>query len=190
MRFVVILLVLLMSGFVFAQDKIEIEKRVKEEDIPESAVEDLADILEPDHKVKWYYQADGSKKVYEAKFNFNSKDFSVEFDTSGLIYNVEIEIELESLSPIFRLKLDKRLNRLFDDYNIRKIQIEYLGEEDDLFEIISEDEIDDDLNVYYEIEVNAKSSKKRALYELIFNDKAKLISKRKIKLKSTDILDY
>lgn len=190
MRFVFIVLLLLMNGIVFAQDKIEIEKRVKTEDVPKSAVEDLADILGADHKVKWYYQEDGSKKVYEAKFNFNSNDYSVEFDTNALIYNVEIEVDFESLTSKFRLKLEKKLNKLFEDYKIRKIQIEYLGEEEDLFELISEEDLDEDLEIRYEIEVNAKSSKQRALYELIFDDNAKLMSKRKIKLKSTDILDY
>lgn len=190
MRTIITLLLIFTITTSFAQDKIEIEKRVKTEDVPVLAVNNLENILGIEHKVKWYYQEDGSKKVYEAKFNLHTKDHSVEFALNGLMQNVEIEVDFESMSSRFILKLKKKLKQLFEDYKIRKIQIEYFGEEDDLLELISEEEIDKDLNIRYEIEINSKLENNRALFELIFDDKIKLISKREIKLKSTDILDY
>jgi len=173
-----------------AQDKIEVEKSVKTKEVPLSAVENLEAILGADHRIKWYYQEDGTKKVYEAKFKFNSNNYSVEFDTKGDIYNVEIKVDYDELNSKFITKLEKKLSQLFDDFKIRKIQIEYLGDEEDLFELIATQEVDDDLTIQYEIEINAKSEKNRTLYELIYDSKVKLLSKRKIKLRSTDILDY
>lgn len=190
MRFGVTLCLILTTCFIYAQDKFEIEKRVKQTDVPVLALDNLTKILGLDHKIKWYYQQDGDKKVYEAKFEFNSKDYSVEFDTTGIIYNVEISIDYNELNSNFVSKLKIKLDQLFEEYSIRKIQIEYLGEEDYLFDLISVEEVDDDLSIQYEFEIDAKSSKKRELNELIFDSYAKLISSRKIKLKSTDILDY
>lgn len=190
MRTTMILFLALFTATSQAQNKIEIEKSVKTDKVPQSAVEDLDAILGDNHKVKWYYQEDGTKKVYEAKFKYNSKEYSVEFDTTGVIFNVEIKVNYDELSPKFISKLEKKLDQLFDDYKIRKIQIEYLGKKEDLFELLSTQEVDEDLQVQYEIEINAKSEKSRTLYELIYDNKVKLLSKRKIKLRSTDILDY
>jgi hypothetical protein len=190
MRTILTLFLILFITLSSAQDKVEIEKSVKKEEVPLSAVEDLAEILEPNHKVKWYYQEDGEKMVYEAKFKYQAKTYSVEFDKKGLIYNVEITVDYDELNPKFISELEKKLDELFEDFDIRKIQIEYLGEDDDLFDLISGEEIDDDLRIQYEFEINAKSANGRELHELIFDDSAKLLSNRKIKLKSTDILDY
>lgn len=190
MRFLSLFCIVLIANFIHAQDKIEIEKRVKEDDVPAEALNKLLEIFETDVNVKWFYQEDGSKKVFEAKFQYNSKDYSVEFETNGEIYNVEVGIEIENLRPKLKTKLEQKLNELFDDYKIRKIQVEYLGEAEDLFEVISEQEIDGDLIIRYEIEVNGRKLKKRGLHELIFDSDIELISQRKIKLKSTDILDY
>lgn len=190
MRFVTFLFTILIFNLVYAQDKNEFEKGVKEKEVPDLALRELIEIIQPEAQVKWYYQEDGSKKVYEAKFIYNSKNFSVEFETNGKIYNVEIETELREFNPKLKAKLRKNLTSLFEVYEIRKIQIEYLGEADDLLDVISDHEIDDELKIQYEIEVHAKDSKNRGLYELMFDYKIELISKRKIKLKSTDIFDY
>lgn len=190
MRTIITLLLILFITTGFAQDKVEIEKSIKKEEVPLSAVEDLAEILGSNHKVKWFYQEDGNKKVYEAKFEFNSKDYSVEFDTEGLIYNVEFEINVDDLNAKQSSKLEKKFSQLFENYKIRKIQIEHFGDTDGLFNVIRALEVDQALIIQYEIEVKAKSEKNRALFEFIFDDKMNLISKREIKLKSTDLLDY
>ncbi|NBC57967.1 MAG: hypothetical protein GVY05_06765 [Bacteroidetes bacterium] len=185
---------LLLTLFIFhptwSQTKIEIEKRVKTHEVPTEALEDLGEHLKNPKKVKWYYQEDGDKKVFEAKFEQNSNQYSVEFSRQGEVLNVEVITKSNQIETDTFKQIKSELKSTFSDFKIRKIQREYLGEGEDLFEIISENEIDDDLNLRYEIEVNAKKDKKRHLYELLFNNTGNLISQRQVKLKSTDILDY
>ena len=184
---------LLVTLFIFqcvlGQTKIKIEKRVKSEEIPTKALEDLGEHLKSANKVKWYYQEDGDKKVYEAKFRQISDKYSVEFSKQGEILNVEVIVKSRQIDKDTFNQIQSELKANFSDFKIRKIQREYRGEAEDLFEIISENEIDDDLNLRYEIEINAKKDKKRHLYETLFNKNGKLINQRQVKLKSTDILE-
>ncbi len=174
----------------WCQTKVEIEKRVKTSEVPSQALEDLTENSQNTNKVKWYYQEDGDKQVYEAKFKQNSNKYSVEFSKQGKILNVEVIIKAKQIDTDIYNQIKSELKAAFSDFKIRKIQREYLGDKDDLHEIISENEIDDDLKIRYEIEVNAKIDKKRQLYEMLFNKKGELINQRLVKLKSTDILDY
>lgn len=183
-------IILCFSHCIWSQTKVEIEKRVNTDEVPEEALDDLRDNLKKFTKVKWYYQEDDDKKVYEAKFKQNSKKYSVEFDTEGEIYNIEVTIKPKDIKALVFNQIKSELLELFDDYKIRKIQREFLGESDDLFEIISENEFDEDLKIRYEMEVNAKVDSNRQLFEFLFGDDGKLISHRKVKVKSTDILDY
>lgn len=185
-----LLLILFIFQCALGQTKIEIEKRVKTDEVPKLALEDLNEHLQHSKKVKWYYQEDGDKKVYEAKFKQSSKKYSVEFDTTGKIHNIEVIISLKIINSDVLKQIKSELKSSFNGFKIRKIQREYLGEADDLYEIISENEVDDDLKIRYEMEVNAKVDNKRQLYEVLFNESGELISRRKLKLKSTDILDY
>jgi hypothetical protein len=190
MRLFILLIIVTFCKFNYAQEKIEIEKKIHEVDVPPKALNDLYDILGNDFKVKWYYQEDGDKKVFEAKFKLLEDNYSVEFDTAGTISNVEIEIKSENLEPKFVKRLKKTLNEHFDKNIIRKIQKEYYGQSEDLLEILLSQEIPKALVIQYEIEVIGKSGNEKQLFELILNRRLKLISKRQIKLKSTDIFDY
>jgi len=190
MRFIGFIIMSLLNFNLWCQTKVEIEKRVKTDEVPTKALEDLNEHLRNPPKVKWFYQEDGDKKVYEAKFKRDDNKYSVEFNTQGEIYNIEVIIKIKDIDNKVLTKIKSELKQSFEDYKIRKIQREYLGDDDDLFEIISEQEIDDDLAIRYEIEVNAKIDNKRQLYEMLHDTKGKLISQRKVKLKSTDILDY
>ncbi len=191
MRFLILTIGLLASFSNFAQDKTEIEKSIRHKDVPPKAIADLMAILGPDHKVKWYYQEDGQKKVYEAKFIWFSDHYSVEFNAKdAVISNVEIELKLNELEPKFIKRLHKTLDEIFVDNSIRKIQKEYYGKPEELLELISTQVIPKELSVQYEVEVIGNNGSKKALFELILNKKLKPISQRQIKVKSSDIFDY
>lgn len=180
----------LLSLQILAQTKIEKEVRVKENEVPEKALESIQENVKSKTKVKWYFQQDDEKEVYEAKFKQFGKQFSVEFLPSGRIYNVEIVINKRNIKKPIYQSIVSEIDRLFEDFSIVKIQKEYLGDADDLDDIIEDNEVDDDLDQRFEIEVNGKIDNNRHLYELIFDGSGKLLKQRKIKLKSTDILDY
>jgi hypothetical protein len=128
------------------------------------------------------------KKVYEAKFNYKSSGFSVEFDLDGDIANVEILLNQKDLNSSDVELMNKTLSENFSDFKLLKIQREYIGD-DDLFSIIK-GESAEDVEVKYELEINIRKNKRRKLYEVILDEDFELIRKRRIKLQSTDILDY
>ena len=174
----------------WGQTKTEIEKRVDVENVPSKAVEDLSEDVKEFDKVKWYYQEDGYKRVFEAKFKQFSQQYSVEFDTLGNIANVEIIIKKRQVPKKTLKKMMSYLEEEFEDYKIRKIQREHLGEDDDLMDLIEENELDDDLTIKYEVGVNAKIDNQRKLYEISFDHDGKVLTLREVIIQSTDILDY
>ncbi len=173
-----------------AQIKNEFERKIGKEEIPESTRFKLENGFTENVKIKWFYQEDGDKKVYEAKFKYNANVYSVEFDLNGKISNVEILTSKNNIpSDVFNV-IDNEIHKEFSEYRILKIQKEFIGASEDLFDVIHSSTFSSNLAIDYEIEVNVKQNKRRHLYELIFDEKGNLTSKRKINLKSTDILDY
>jgi len=190
MRFIILSFICTMLTQTWGQTKAEIEKRVDLEDVPSEAVQALNENIKEFDKVKWYYQEDGDKRVFEAKFKQFSQQYSVEFDTLGNIDNVEIIIKLKKIPKKTLKKMMSYLENKFEDYKIQKIQREHLGKADDLFELIEDNELDDDLMIKYEVEVNAKIDNQRKLYEIIFDNEGGVLRLRVVSLQSTDILDY
>ena len=176
-------------GVCIGQTKVEYEKKVDESEIPSQAKQDLYGSLQEDVKVRWFMQKDGKKKVYEAKFDYKGSYYSVEFDLDGEIENVEVLLDLNDMETSVYDKITASLNEAFSDFKILKIQKEYIGDEEELFAIIQGKPIDD-IDINYEVEINAKHNKRRKLYEVILDEDYDIISKRKIKLQSTDVLDY
>lgn len=185
-----ILFVFLISfGLGNAQEKNEIEKRVKKREVPEDAKEWLKDAYEKGRKTKWYYQTDGEEKVYEAKLKHKKHLHSIEFDLEGEVQNVEIKIEENEIEPVAYKSIFDYLDSTFTKYSIKKIQIQYKGSGDDLEDLIDENEMED-LIVNYEIEYYGKSEEEDELWEGLFNQKGQLLQQRVVKLKATDNLDY
>ena len=172
-----------------AQEKNEIEKRVKKDEIPKQAKEWLKDAFEQKRRTKWYYQTDGVKEVYEAKLKQNKHLHSVEFDLKGNVENIEIKIKENEIREEAYQGIFDYFKSNYTRYSLKKIQIQYTGEADDLEDLIDENEIEN-LVINYEIEYYGKTDKNNTLWEGLFDSNGKLIEKRSVKLKLTDNLDY
>lgn len=190
MPFYLTALCFLMFTVCFSQTKNEVEKRIKMNEVPPHTLEILLKRIKNFNQVKWYYQTDAEKKVYEAKFKQFSQNFSVEFDTSGKIINVELIVKKRHISSEILNNILQNLNQEFDEFKIQKIQREYLGQAKDLLNLISENDIAPNLKIRYEILINAKEEKTRRLYEFLYDSNGKALLKREVILQSTDILDY
>ncbi|AFU70190.1 hypothetical protein P700755_003591 [Psychroflexus torquis ATCC 700755] len=172
-----------------AQEKNEVEKRVKEDEIPNQAKEWLEDAFEQQRRTKWYYQTDGGKQGYEAKLKQNKHLHSVEFDMEGKVENIEIKIKEDEIKEEAYQTIFDYFKSNYIRYSLKKIQIQYTGKADDLEDLIDEDEIEN-LVINYEIEYYGKTDKDNTLWEGLFDANGRLIEKRSINLKLTDNLDY
>lgn len=173
-----------------AQDKNEVEKSIKKKDVPSDVLKWFKDAYEKSNKVQWFYQTDGKKEVYEAKLMHKNQKHSVEIFPNGEVVNIEILIDYEDIAAPAKLEIDKYFEANFTKLKIKKCQIQYIGSNDDLEDLIDEDEIDESLVINYEIEFYGRNENEYEFWEALFNTAGELSEFRKIKLKATDNLDY
>lgn len=188
-RSITILLVMLCFSFGFAQEKNEVEKRIKKQEVPQQAKAWLNDAYENKRKTRWYFQTDGDEEVYEAKLKHKKHLHSVEFNLEGDVQNVEVLIKEKEIDKEVHQNLINYLENNYNKYSFSKIQIKYTGEGDDLEDMIDEEEFED-ITINYEIEYYGKSDSEDELWEGIFDEKGIFLSKRVVKIKNTDNLDY
>jgi hypothetical protein len=173
----------------FSQEKNEVERRIKSDEVHDNAKEWLKETYKKRRKTKWYYQTDGNKEVFEAKLKHNKQLHSIEFSLDGQVQNIEILIGEDELDTKVLESILKFLDTNYTKSSVSKLQIQYTGDEDDLEDVIDEQEFEDVI-VKYEMEFYGKNDKDDELWEALFDEHGKLIQKRIINLKATDNLDY
>ncbi|MGM0634591.1 MAG: hypothetical protein ACQESK_00895 [Bacteroidota bacterium] len=174
----------------FAQEKNEVEKRIKKKEVPAAAKEWMNDAYESVKRIRWYFQTDGDKRVYEAKLRWQKKRHSIEFSLDGKIINIEIKISEDEIDTKAKRKILGYLKENYHSYSLKKIQIQYQGDNDDLEDLIDENEVDEDLEINYEIESYGRNDNDNELWEGIFDEQGNFKHKRVIIIKATDNLDY
>lgn len=180
----------MIAGPLFSQDKTERELRVKEKEVPKEAREWLDDAFETTKRLKWYQEVFESGYSYEAKFKHKSKFFSVEFDSLGRIQDVEIEIDYKELPKEVQTGLEAYLSADYKSSDIKRIQIQYSGNLDDLEDFFDENNLEGIL-IRYEIEfMGIDEDGASGLWEGLFSEDGGLISKRKIILASSENLIF
>ena len=190
MKYIISIILSFLAFQLQAQVKNETEKRIKKKDVPEEVMEWFKDAYEKRKKVKWFYQTDGEKTVYEAKLMYKKQKHSVEILPNGNIVNIEVLIDFDTIEANSKNNIETYLYANYTKFSIKKVQIQYTGSNDDLEDLIDEDELNDAITINYEIEFYGKNETEDELWEGLFNSDGKLMEHRKIKLKATDNLDY
>lgn len=184
-----LLLLLLLPVTLWAQDnKIEQEKRVKPREVPKQAREWLRDAFETTRKVRWYREKTSGSKSFEAKFDYQSAFYSVEFDTLGQIEDIEVDRAWEDLPLRHRNLIQQQLDQ-WEKVKVRRIQEQWTGEPDDLEDAIDEAEWED-ITTRYEIELLAKIEGEKALWEVLFSTEGEVLLRRKVILRADDNLNF
>ena len=180
----------MITGALFAQDKIERELRVEEKVVPKEARDWLYDAFETTKRPKWYQEVFESGYSYEAKFKLKGKFYRLEFDSLGLIQDVESEVGLKELPKEVQNGLEDYLLEDYKSSDIKRIQIQYSGKPDDLEDFFDENSLEGILT-RFEIEfIGPDESGKSELFEGLFSEKGDLINKRKIVLVPSDNLMF
>ncbi len=184
------ILLALCSNSLFAQSKYEMEKRIKEEDVPTRALH-FIDSLRLVKKVRWYLEKGFGRSSIEAKFKLNKKKYSVEFDTTGSIEDIEVQIKWDNLQPKSKDAITNILKEDCKKFKIRKIQIQYLGSRAVLLEKIRDKH--DSMNniiIRYEIVVRCSETKSVALFEYLFSETGEKLSVSEILIENASNLVY
>jgi hypothetical protein len=190
MKSLVILIISLSPLISLSQEKIEREKRINSNEVPSEALDWIDDAYEDiENKIKWYFEESSGSYSYEAKMKFMDDLHSVKFDTLGQIKDIEIIKEWNELQPNVKDNLQKYFQSNYKKFKIRKIQIQYTGDEDDLEDLIDENEFED-LTIRYEIEFYGKTEQSKKIWEALFDDEGNFIQKREVILNTSNNLNF
>lgn len=183
------LLVTLLSVSLTAQVKFEREYRIKPVDVPKPAVS-FIDSAFRDIPVRWYMETSSEGKSIEAKLIRNRTLYSIEFDESGNLEDVEFEISAGDLPEKTLDAIRKWLGNRFSSYRMMKIQQQWTGSRYELFGILTGKMDPDEYPARYEIMVRGRISGKTVWYEYLFSDSGEMLSEIPVVFKNTDNLVY
>lgn len=185
-----LLLLFIFSGLpqrVQAQEKFEMEQRVGRDKVPESALSFVDSFTKS--KVKWYEETGISSKSYEAKFKLNGRRFSVEFDSTGSLEDIEIRMHYRDLETNVKRSISTHLDSVYDRTRIHKLQIQYAGDVLKMMKL--RNGISEGLNIQYELELRTKIKGTRPeLYEYTFDQQGKYLFHKTIILRNADHLEF
>lgn len=179
----------IISIYLHAQEKYEKESRISYKYVPTDAKKYI-DSININSKIKWYLEENLNNKNYEAKFKRNSIKYSIEFNESGKIIDVEINIKSSQITDSIIKLINKQFKNDCNKYKILKIQIQYPGISAKLFSKIYHNTIYDTLHKNYEIVVKCKSDNEVKLYEYLYDNNGKVLIKKEIIFKNSSHLEY
>ena len=171
--------------------KNEVEDSIKREEMPKNALETLDEFWQGLNDIRYYFQTDGDSQSYEAKLEWQGNSYSIEFDDSGKVLDVEQLIEWDQVSSSASEGIGEYLQKEFRRVNITRLQRQYIADDED--DSDDEDFIDDilegdeeDFEIRYELEVEGRSGRQIGAFELLFDHSGDLIQRRKIERRSVD----
>lgn len=186
----ILLLFLAVIQSVTAQEKYEREYGIAPSEVPDAAIHFVAQITSS-RKVNWYKEESLSTFSYEAKTKIKGQRFSIEFDTSGILEDVEIIVKARDIEENTLHKIKKHLEQETDQYKIEKIQQQYSGDTTLLINYFNNAKAEPKgILCQYEIIVKTKINTQFFKYEYTFSSEGIFEKKRKIILRNTDNLEY
>ncbi|HBQ60014.1 MAG TPA: hypothetical protein DD671_10420 [Balneolaceae bacterium] len=173
-----------------AQDaKDEIEKSISRDAMPASALSQINQFWNEQKKVDFYLQSHGEMISFEAKLDWEGHQYSIEFDSTGSLIDVEQLIKFEQLPEALRNTITEEIDKQYTRFKFTRIQRQFSASEEDDNDEVLEDVLDEDfedLIINFEIEIDAQNKKVLGSFELLFDEHGNLIQKRRIVRRSLD----
>lgn len=174
--------------------KVEIEREINRDAVPEEIIEKAEDILKDSGKITYYQEENEEKITYELKTEWRGRKLSIEFYSNGQLMDIEELIDLNDIDENPRKEIERYFDKNLDKHKITRVQRQYNGEEDeDDDEEVIEDFIEndlDDLIIKYEIVAYVKSDDKFGPYEFLFDKEGRILDIQKISHRSSDNVLY
>jgi len=174
---------------VHAQKKYEREYSIKQSAVTEKAVKFVRSIFEKE-KIHWYGEESLNGMSIEAKLKSGGKQYSIEFDTTGKIQDIELLSKFRRIDPETRKVINQKLEKEFSRYKVEKTQIQYKGSEPDLKKAIRSDEIPDSVEINYELILNAVREKKMNYFEVLCKQNGSIVRISEVIQRNSDNLIY
>lgn len=190
MKYAIILIAVLISFQITAQVKYEREVRVRADEVPEKAVEWIDSTFTGTKRgFRWFHEISIDKQSYEAKFRWRNVRYSVKFDTTGILDDVEFEIDWYDISEIARTNINNYLEANFISHKTLRIQRQLTGPPHDLQRFILYNTAYNP-TINYELEIRARKEHMNELWEAFFDSEGKFLSLQLIVLTPPTHLDF
>jgi hypothetical protein len=172
-----------------AQVKIEREYRINRSDVPEKAL-NFIDSTHFTARIKWYAEESQDGRSIEAKTRFRGTRYSVEFDTTGEVQDVEVTMKFNELEPIIEERITTSLNESFNKLRIVKIQKQWTGPREVLIELINSNTTDKKYKQLYEVYLSARENGALKYYEVLLDGEGTILKKMESVQKNTQNLEF
>ncbi|MBO0321307.1 hypothetical protein J0X14_03285 [Muricauda sp. CAU 1633] len=161
----------------FAQNKYEKESRIKKDAFPEKAYTLISEYLENAKRVRFYQETDSTKKSFEAKFKKGRLHYSVEFNETGDLEDVEFIITENDIPEDTWNTIKAYLDSQYPKLRIKKIQQQHPLTGQDPKRTLHEAFQNLMLpHINYKLVFSAKKEGKRKSYEALFNAQGNLVA--------------
>ncbi len=163
-----------------SQNKYEREIRIDKADFPVEALDLVSPYLEDVKRVRFYRETDSIKVSYEAKFKKGKLLYSVEFDQTGKLEDIEFVIKKNDIPEESWNNIIGWLNNEFEKTKVKKIQQQYPNEQSSPEELLKEAFQNLILPyIHYELIFSAQNGKGFQMYEGLFDANGKMLKIRK-----------
>jgi len=171
--------------------KIEIEKRIRQEQTPPTIIQALQPLLIKASKIKYYQEKDSSSTFYEVKLKYKGKALSIKFTEGGDFYDLEETVALKKLPNPTQDSILAYFSSQYMKYKIKKTQIRFTSAQPQLIELYLKN-VQTAFSKAIEIEAFVKLEKdhQSGLYEFLFTEKGELLAKSKILTREADYVLY
>lgn len=184
-----IMLLLLFNELPLAQNKVEKEEQIKDNEVPEAVRKNMIILFGQDFKGKWYKELSDGGISIEAKLKHKGSLYSVEFSEGGEIEDIEIELNWNKFNGSSKSEIKNYFSGNYEKVKVKKIQKQITGNIEALSFAIHKGSFDG-VTLKYEIEYLGLKEGKSRLWEGLFTDNGELIKTRLVVLPSTDNLDF
>ncbi|MBE0653074.1 MAG: hypothetical protein IH594_04725 [Bacteroidales bacterium] len=177
-----------------SQEKFEREYRIDYQNVPHKAALFARKCFD-DSRIKWYAEESQQGKTIEAKTRGRLPRYSIEFDVDGTLLDVEKTVKFDDLELEVRNNINLSLEEKFRSYKVKKVQIQWIGSNETLIELISTGRSESPYNQNYELIVVAKIlgekyPKGTQLYEILLGSDGRIQKVSRIIPVGNDNLDF
>tara|TARA_R110002012_G_scaffold139590_5_gene296988 strand:- start:931 stop:1497 length:567 start_codon:yes stop_codon:yes gene_type:complete len=188
MKLVLLFFTVLSTLVVSGQTKIEIEKRISQDSVPNKAKIYISEQFKASN-IKWFFEKTNARSSYEAKFCELNKRFSVEFSIDGTLEDIEVLIKFKKLAPETKKIITTLLNSKFTNYRVLKTQFQQSDYDKTKLELFLKTKTLSELDLL-ELIVLGKTENSKNRYEILINSKGEVLSMLQLKEQSQTFLQF
>jgi hypothetical protein len=173
----------------FGQYKYEREFRIKNEAVPEMAL-NFVHSMNFDSNIKWYKEQGFQEIFFEAKTKYKGQRYSIKFKDNGTFFDLEVEVTPDEIPEATFRKMEEQLQAEFSKFSIEKIQIQYTGKPEIILAYFQEKAFRVGIDIHYEVVISTKRDGAYTMFEFLFSEPGDFVQKAEIILKSIDNIIY